>query len=115
LLLAVFGPSVVAARITILLFALVASIAWFRWVTRMHNPWTAAVSTVVFGALPLMLLFEKAIMLEIPSLALCIVSFYYWYEYLTTAEAGKLYHFALWSSLAMLTKQSVIFLLVAVP
>jgi Dolichyl-phosphate-mannose-protein mannosyltransferase len=106
----VFGPSVVTARITILLFALVASIAWFRWVARIHNPWTAAVSTVTFTALPQVLLFEKAVMLEIPSLALSIVSLYYWYEYLTTKEAGNVYRFALWSSLAMLTKQSVIFL-----
>jgi Dolichyl-phosphate-mannose-protein mannosyltransferase len=110
LVFAVFGPSVVTARITILLFALVASIAWFRWVARIHNPWTAAVSTVTFTALPQVLLFEKAVMLEIPSLALSIVSLYYWYEYLTTKEAGNVYRFALWSSLAMLTKQSVIFL-----
>jgi len=113
LLLAVFGPSVVTARIAILLFAWVACIVWFRWVARIHNPWTAAVSTVVFVALPQVLLFEKAIMLEIPSLALCIVSLYYWYEYLTTEKAGNLYLFAFFSSLAMLTKQSVIFLPVA--
>ena len=110
LLFAVFGPSVVTARVTILLFALVASIAWFRWVARIHNPWTAAVSTVIFTALPQVLLFEETVMLEIPSLALCIVSLYYWYEYLTTNEAGNLYRFAFWSSLAMLTKQSAIFL-----
>jgi hypothetical protein len=110
LLFAVFGPSVVSARITILLFALVASIAWFRWIARISNPWTAAVSTVIFTALPQVLLFEKAVMLEIPSLALSIVSLYYWYEYLTTKEAGNLYRFALWSSLALLTKQSVVFL-----
>jgi Dolichyl-phosphate-mannose-protein mannosyltransferase len=113
LLFAVFGPSVVTARITILLFALVASIAWFRWLARISNAWTAAVSTVIFTALPQVLLFEKAVMLEIPSLALCIVSLYYWYEYLTTKEAGNLYRFALWSSLALLTKQSVVFIPVA--
>jgi len=113
LLLAVFGPSVVTARIAILLFAWVASIAWFRWVARLHNPWTAAVSTITFAALPQVLFFEKAVMLEIPSLALCIVSLYYWYEYLTTEESGNLYRFAVCSSLAMLTKQSSIFLVVA--
>jgi Dolichyl-phosphate-mannose-protein mannosyltransferase len=113
LLLTVFGPSVVAARITILLFALLAWFVWFRWVARIHNQWTAALSTVIFATLPAVLLFEKAVMLEIPSLALSIVSLYYWYEYLTTEEAGKLYRFAVFASLAMLTKQSSIFLVVA--
>ena len=113
LLLGLFGPSVVAARITILLFALLAWFVWFHWVARIHNRWTAALSTVVIATLPSVLFFEKAVMLEIPSLALSIVSFYYWYEYLTTEEAGKLYRFALFASLAMLTKQSSIYLALA--
>lgn len=110
LLFDVFGPSVAMARITILLFALLGCIFWFRLVARMHNQWTAAISTVVFAALPSVLLFEKAVMLEIPSLALCIVSLYYWYEYLSTEAPGSLYRFAVFASLAMLTKQSSIFL-----
>jgi len=113
LLLAGFGPSVVTARITVFLFALLAWIVWFRWVARIHNPWTAALSTVIFATVPTVLFFEKAVMLEIPSLALSIVSLYYWYQYLTTEQAGSMYRFALFSSLAMLTKQSCIFLAVA--
>lgn len=113
LLFAVFGPSVAMARITILLFTLVGCTVWFRWVARMNNQWTAAISTVVFAALPSVLLFEKVVMLEIPSLALCIVSLYYWYEYLSTAEAGNLYRFAVFASLALLTKQSSILLAAA--
>jgi hypothetical protein len=113
LLFALFGPSVAMARITILLFALLGCTFWFRLVSRMHNQWTAAISTVVFAGLPSVLLFEKAVMLEIPSLALCIVSLYYWYEYLSTAEAANLYRFAVFASLAMLTKQSSILLVVA--
>ena len=113
LLFAVFGSSVVTARITILLFALLACAVWFRLVARIHNQWTAALSTVIFAVLPSVLLFEKAVMLEIPSLALCIVSLYYWYEYLTTGQAGNLYRFALFGSVGMLTKQSSILLAVA--
>jgi hypothetical protein len=113
LLFALFGPSVVTARITILLFALLACGVWFGWVARVANQWTAALSTIILATLPVVLFFEKAVVLEIPSLALCIVSLYYWYEYLTTEKAGNLYRFALFASLAMLTKQNSIFLGVA--
>ncbi len=109
------GVSVVTARITILLFAVMACVFWFRLVTQIQGEWTAAASTAIFALLPSVLLFEKAVMLEIPCLALSVGALYFWYRYLTTERLGSLYWFVLLCSGAMLTKQHAIFLIAVCP
>ncbi len=108
----VFGPSVVTARLTVLLFALLGSYFWFRLVTLLHGEWSGAASTVLLAFLPLLLLYEKAVMLDIPSLALCIAASYFWIRYLEKGEGRLLYWFAVFASLALLTKQHAIYLVV---
>jgi hypothetical protein len=105
-----FGASVITARITILLFSLMACIFWFRLVYDIQDEWTAAVSTAIMALLPSVLLFVKAVMLEVPCLALSIAALYYWYEYLTHERTRALYYFALLAASALLTKQNAIFL-----
>lgn len=106
----VLGPSVVSARIAILFFALLGLFYWCRFVFELLNEWAAALSTVIVALLPTVLLFEKAVMLEIPCLSLCIAALYYWYQYLSCEHLSKLYWFALFFSAAMLTKQNAVFL-----
>jgi hypothetical protein len=108
----VLGPSVVAARLTILLFTWLGCYFWFRLVKELQNDRTAALSTIVFALLPSVLLFEKAVMLEIPSLALCITALYYWQRFVSAENRWDLYRFALFSSLALLTKQNALYLAV---
>ena len=74
----VLGPSVVSARLTTLLFALLGLIFWFKLVSELQNEWAAAVCTLLLALLPSLLLYEKAVMLEVPSLALCIAASYFW-------------------------------------
>src|SRR6266851_2974746 len=105
-----FGPSVVAARIAVLLFALVGLYFWFKLVAALHNEWTAAVCTIVLSCLPPVLLYEKAVMLEIPSLALCIAASYFWLQYLDQAKSRSLYWCSLFVALALLTKQQGVYL-----
>jgi len=100
-----FGPSVVSARITVLLFALFGLYFWFKLVAALQNEWTAAVCTIVLSCLPAVLLYEKAVMLEIPSLALCIAASYFWLEYLDQAKSPSLYWCSVFAGLALLTKQ----------
>ncbi|MGB9233568.1 MAG: glycosyltransferase family 39 protein [Terriglobales bacterium] len=109
------GASVVTARITTLLFALMACTFWFRLVNNILGEWAAALSTVIFALLPSVLLFEKAVMLEIPCLALSVGALYFWYTYLTTERIGTLYWFALLGSGAFLVKQHAIFLVAVCP
>ncbi len=104
------GPSVVTARITVLLFALLGFFYWFKLVSELQNEWTAAVATALLALLPSLLLYEKAVMLEIPSLALCIAASYFWIRYLRRGTTRPLYWFALFAGLALLTKQQSIYL-----
>jgi Dolichyl-phosphate-mannose-protein mannosyltransferase len=105
-----FGPSVIAARSAILLCALFGLYFWFRLVKELQNEWTAALSTALLALLPAILLFEKTVMLEIPSLSLCIAASYFWIKYLRHEKAADVYWFAGLASAALLTKQNSIYL-----
>jgi len=105
-----FGPSVVVARVTTLLFALLGLYFWFQLVSHLDGKWTAFISTVVLAGLPSVLLYEKAVMLEVPSLALCIVAIYFWVRYLEERSTRLACWFGLFAGLALLTKQQSVFL-----
>jgi hypothetical protein len=106
------GPSVVSARLSVLLFCILLLYQWFRLVEDALDSYTAAICTAVLGLLPLILLFEKSVMLEIPSLALGVAAIRHWIAYLEQNQRRSLYFSALWLSAALLCKQTSIYLLV---
>jgi predicted membrane-bound mannosyltransferase len=106
------GPSVVSARLSVLLFCILLLYQWFRLVEDTLDSYTAAICTAVLGLLPLILLFEKSVMLEIPSLALGVAAIRHWIAYLEQNQRRSLYFSALWLSAALLCKQTSIYLLV---
>ncbi len=106
------GPSVVAARLTVILFTVLLLFQWFRLVEQLQDSYTAAVSTAVLGLLPMMLLFEKTVMLEIPSLALAVAAIRSWIKYMNDGRKTSLYAFVFWISAALLCKQTSIYVLV---
>jgi hypothetical protein len=112
LLFLVFGPSAVVARWGVLLFALLGWGFWYKLVAEIENEWAAALSTIFLATLPAVLVLEKTVMLEVPSMALCIGASYFWWRYLKSGETRPLYWFALLASLALLTKQQSIYLAV---
>jgi len=57
------------------------------------------------------LLFEKTVMLEIPSLALAVAAIRYWVNYLEQGRTNSLYAFVGWLSAALLCKQTNIYVL----
>jgi len=105
------GPTVVAARLTILCFALMGSVFWFLLVRKVLNDWAAALSAMWLPLLPDVLLFEKTVMLEIPLLACCLAASYFWISYLLENKKSHLYWFALFASGALLTKQNGVYLI----
>ena len=107
----VLGPSVVTARLVILLFAVVGLGFWFRLVEELHSTLAAAVATTILAFCPSILLFEKTVMLEIPSLAVCIIASYFWISFLRKGRSLSLYCFAVAGAFAMLTKQNAVYLL----
>ena len=106
----VLGPTVVAARLAILFFSLVGLTFWFLLVRDLQDEWTAALATALLGLSPVVLLFEKAVMLEVPSLALCLAATYFGARYLREERKTDVYTFAILAALALLTKQNAIYL-----
>jgi hypothetical protein len=97
------GRSVVVARLAILMFALFGFYFWFKLVTELQDPWTAAVSTVVLVSHRSILLFEKVVMLEIPGMALCIAASYFWIRFLKKGESRHIVWFALLATASVFT------------
>ena len=107
-----FGPSVVSARLTVIFFAVVLLYQWFLLVEELQDSYTAFVCAVVLGLLPTMLVFEKTIMLEIPSLALGVAVIRHWIRYLQEGRRSSLFWFGFWLVAALLCKQTSVYLLV---
>lgn len=105
------GPSVVTARIAILLFVLFGLFFWFKLLRALEGTFAAAAaSAAVLGLLPFLLLYEKSVMLEVPSLAICIAAIYCWFRFLRGGASRYVYWFAILAALALLTKQQSVFL-----
>ena len=107
----VLGPTVVAARLAILFFALLGAVFWFLLVRELLNEWAAAFSAALLALLPSVLLFEKTVMLEIPLLFCCIAASFFWIRYLLKGKESDIYWFALSASAALLTKQNGVYLI----
>jgi dolichyl-phosphate-mannose-protein mannosyltransferase len=109
------GPNVVAARLTILAFALLGLTAWFDLVQELQNEWTAALATALLALAPGVVLFEKTVMLEVPCLSLCIAASCCWTKYLLYEKRSSLIWFAGFASAALLTKQNSVYLFIFCP
>lgn len=107
----VLGPSVVSARLTVLLFCVLLLYQWFRLVEETLDSYTAGICTAALGLVPMVLLFEKSVMLEIPSLGLGVAAIRHWMLYLEQNRRRSLYLSALWLSAALLCKQTSVHLL----
>ncbi len=107
-----FGASVVSARLTVMAFLFVLLYQWFRLVEEWQDSYTAAISTAVLGFLPMMVVFEKTVMLEIPSLALSVAAIRHWIRYLDSGRRSSFYAFGLWLSASLLCKQTTVYVLV---
>jgi hypothetical protein len=111
----IFGPSVVTARMTILVIALVGLFFWFKLVNELEDEYTAALSTVLLAFMPSVLTYEKVVMLDIPLMSFCIAASYFWIVYLRRGLSRDLCGFAVFFTLAFLTKHHAIYLLLWCP
>jgi hypothetical protein len=111
----IFGPSVVTARLTILVIALVGFFFWFKLVNELEDEYTAALSTVLLAFMPSVLNYAKTVMLDVPLMSFCIAASYFWIVYLRRGLSRDLYWFAAFFSLAFLTKQHAIYLVLWCP
>jgi hypothetical protein len=107
----VLGPTVVSARLTILVFALLGLSTWFILLRTVCSEWVAAAGALLLACAPGLLLFEKSVMLEIPCLALCMLATLFWARYLLRESPADVYMFGIFASAAALTKQNSVYLI----
>ena len=108
---AIFGISTFAARSTVIFFALLGVFIWYVWIREIYNQEIAFYSGLLFVTTPLVVYWSHAVMLEIPTLAMIILSFYCFYKYFELDEKKYAYYLALSLSGALLTKQTAAFII----
>jgi 4-amino-4-deoxy-L-arabinose transferase-like glycosyltransferase len=104
------GPSVITARVAVLAFMVLGVYFWFKFGAALLGKWAALAGSLLLTSLPGLLIYEKAVMLEVPSLALCIVATYFWHRYLSDERPSSLYLAALCVALALATKHNCVYL-----
>lgn len=107
-----FGISVITSRVVILLFALM-GVAFLYGIARQFGPtYRAVLVAVITPLMPYMLLYERATMLEIPMIALCLGTIYFWLRFLKGEGNRYLWAMAVFLAAALLTSQKSAFLAV---
>jgi len=106
-----FGISHWVGRLAVIPFAVVAAALWYKIVRRSVRAELALASTLIFACLPSVLYLERSIMLELPSLAFFLAAILCWMDVLKSERVRSIYLVAFFSACALLTKQTVIFLL----
>jgi len=108
---AVFGISILSAKITVLFFAVIAVIFWFKLIELIFEEKTAFFSTLLFISTPFIVKWSKAVMLEMPAMAMIILSAYFFYNYTEHKKPKHLYFLIFSTAAAIFTKQTAVFLL----
>ena len=69
---AVFGVSAFTARLTVVLFAMLATLAMYAWLRHFTDPLPAALAAATFIALPTVVYWGRMVMLEVPTAAMVL-------------------------------------------
>ncbi|MBI1745122.1 MAG: glycosyltransferase family 39 protein [Acidobacteria bacterium] len=106
----VFGVSAFVARLTVLSFAIIGVLYWYQLIRSMYDERLAFFAGLFFIANPFITLYSKHVMLEIPSLTLCLMTLYYFHRYMAGERRVHLSAFAGCFALAILTKIHAVFM-----
>jgi hypothetical protein len=107
----IFGPSFWASRVLVEAFALLGAYFWYRIAERFGLWWRAFLSAIIFCLLPTIMLFESVVMLEIPHLALCLATIYFWLHWVESKRMSEFWKMTAFGVAALLTYQASVFLL----
>jgi Dolichyl-phosphate-mannose-protein mannosyltransferase len=106
----VFGLAPWVSRLAVLSFALMGAYFWYRIAERLGPQSRAFMSTVTIACVPFILLYERVTMLEIPSLATCTATIYFWLKFQDTGRRRDLWAVAGFAAASFLVSQKAIFL-----
>lgn len=108
----VLGLAPWVSRLSVLSFALMAAYFWYRIAERLGPEYRAFLSTLTIACVPFILLYERVAMLEIPSLATCLATIYFWMKFQDSGRRRDLWAIAGFAIMSFLISQKAIFLLV---
>ncbi|MDR4496978.1 MAG: glycosyltransferase family 39 protein [Candidatus Scalindua sp.] len=106
-----FGISAFSAKLTVLFFSLIAVLYWFRLIRLIFDEKVAFYSALLFTTTPLIVEWSRAVMLETPTLALVIMSVYFFYNFIELRKPRHGYYLIFATVAAIYTKQTAIFLI----
>ena len=112
LFLLAFGLAPWVSRLAILCFALMGIYFWYRIAEKLGPRYRAFLSALALACAPFILLYERVIMLEIPSLATCLGAIYFWMKFQEEERQRDLMALTAFVIAAFLVSQKAIFLLV---
>jgi Dolichyl-phosphate-mannose-protein mannosyltransferase len=112
LFLLAFGLAPWVSRLAILCFALMGIYFWYRIAEKLGPRYRAFLSALAIACAPFILLYERVIMLEIPSLATCLASIYFWMKFQETERRRDLIALTAFVIASFLVSQKAIFLAV---
>lgn len=104
-----FGITVPVARILVILFSFLLIFYWFRLVKVLGGLRVAFFASLLLASVPAIVLYSRAVMLEIPSLSLSVATVYYFHSHFEEKRGGLL-PMMLFFVAACLTKATVAFL-----
>jgi hypothetical protein len=106
-----FRVSEPVARFLIYLFYLVGIIFYYKLIYKLYGRLTSFISSIFYITSPILLEYSNVVSLEIPSLTISIIAIYTFNKYINLKGTVNAVIFALCTALALLTKQTTIFLL----
>ena len=107
----VFGISEMVARLTVIFFTLLAVIFLYIFIKKASNEIVAFLSCLLFITTPVVILWARSVMLELPIMALIILSCYFFYNYFFLNKPRHIYYLTLAITLALYTKQTAAFII----
>ena len=105
-----FGTCFLAARVVVGLFALLACVYLFGLARKTRGTLTAALAVLFFGLSPLVFGYSGQVMLEVPTLALALMTLYHCRRYLDEGRRLHLVLCCLATALTALTRFDGVFL-----
>lgn len=106
-----FGVSLDIARLLISAFALLAVMIWYKLASSIYDRETAFYSSVFMISTPGFALWSNEVMLELPALALIILSVYFFHKYFELNQKRCCLYLLLSLAAAAMAKQTALFVL----
>jgi len=111
---AIFGISVFAARIHMMVMLLVAIVAMYLMTRKLYNETVAALAALIFATTPFIVVYARIVMSELPTITLMLLSAYWFLRYCDTDRPVDAYLTSLWFVIGLYSKHLAIFLAPAI-